>query len=281
MSSAFWGVVVVLVGVALAAQVLVQRSVPLPLRGSHNTAIGTIYAALYVMYALALAFSLFIVWSGFREAQRATVSEADAVGDLYQLAGQLPEPESQRIQELCRSYARVVAEDEWSLLRGDRAGRGSPHAQALADEIVKTVERFEPTTNTQQTLYGQGIMLVQTLDDSRELRLLESYQGVPPILWAVLTIGGALTVSFSALFGMKAPWLHRLSMTALTVLIVLILYTIHLIEYPFTSDVRVTPAPFESVSARMGDGRLIAQLRTAISQFTQPHPEDLVIRALL
>ena len=65
MTSAYWGIVVILVAVvlALAGQVLVQRSVPLPLRESHNTAIGMIYAALYVMYALSLAFSLFIVWT--------------------------------------------------------------------------------------------------------------------------------------------------------------------------------------------------------------------------
>ena len=63
-----------------------------------------------------------------------------------------------------------------------------------------------------------------------------------------------MTVSFGFLFGMKSRWLHRLSITALTVLIVLILYTIHLIEYPFTSDVRVSPAAFESVSDRMEGG---------------------------
>ncbi len=118
---------------------------------------------------------------------------------------------------------------------------------------METVERFEPATNTQQTLYGQAIMLVQVLDDNRELRLLESYQGVPLVLWVVLIVGGILTISFGFLFGMKSPWLHRLSVTALTVLIVLLLYTIHLIEYPFTSDVRMSPAAFESVSHRMGE----------------------------
>ena len=82
----------------------------------------------------------------------------------------------------------------------------------------------------------------------RTLRLLESHQGVPFILWAVLIVGGVLTVSFGFLFGMKSRWLHRLSITALTVLI---LYTIHLIEYPFTSDVRVPPAVFESKSHQM------------------------------
>jgi hypothetical protein len=79
----------------------------------------------------------------------------------------------------------------------------------------------------QQTLYDQGTTLV--LDDNRELRLLESYQGVSRILWLVLLGGGVLTISFGFLFGMKSPWLHRLTVAALTVLIVLILYTIHLI----------------------------------------------------
>jgi hypothetical protein len=63
-----------------------------------------------------------------------------------------------------------------------------------------------------------------------------------------------LTVSFGFLFGVRAPWLHPVSITALAVLIVLILYTVLLIEYPFTSDVRVSPAGFESESDRMGDG---------------------------
>jgi hypothetical protein len=83
---------------------------------------------------------------------------------------------------------------------------------------------------------------------------MESHQGIPSILWVILVGGGVLTVSFGFLFGMKAPWLHRVSIASLTVLIVLIMYTIHLIEYPFTSDVRVSPAAFESVSDRMEGG---------------------------
>ena len=137
---------------------------------------------------------------------------------------------------------------------GRPGGPGKFSRTGLADELVETVEHFEPASSTQQTLYGQGITLVQNLDDNRQLRLLESHQGVPVILWIVLVVGGVLTVSFAFLFGMKAPWLHRLSIASLTVLVVLILYTIHLIEYPFTSDVRVPPAAFESVSDRMEGG---------------------------
>src|SRR5919107_5999334 len=95
----FWGVVAILAAVAfgLAGQALVARLVPMHLRVSDNTAFGTIYAALYVLYALSLAFALFTVWGEYREAQRTTDTEADTVADLHHLAKQFPEPERHQI----------------------------------------------------------------------------------------------------------------------------------------------------------------------------------------
>ena len=63
MSVVLWGAVAVLVAVAfaLAGQALVARLEPLHIRVADNTALGTIYAALYVLYALSLAFALFTV----------------------------------------------------------------------------------------------------------------------------------------------------------------------------------------------------------------------------
>jgi hypothetical protein len=90
----------------MAGQALVARLVPTHIRVAENTAGGTIYAAVYVLYAPSLAFSLFIVWGEYREAQRTTNTEADTLADLYQLAKQFPEPERHQIQDLS-SWDRV------------------------------------------------------------------------------------------------------------------------------------------------------------------------------
>ncbi len=56
---------------------------------------------------------------------------------------------------------------------------------------------------------------------------------------------------------MEATWLHRTSITALTLLVVLILYTIYRVEYPFIgSHIRVMPADFEAALHKM-EGELI------------------------
>ncbi len=114
-------VVLLAVALAVAGLALVQRLVPLPIRQAHNTATGTIYAALYVMFG----FSLFLVWQQYDAAQKSAESEAATVEELYQLAGGLPEPERGRVQDLAASYARVVVEEEWPLMRdGGTSSRG-------------------------------------------------------------------------------------------------------------------------------------------------------------
>lgn len=104
-----------------------QRLVPLSLRETHNAATGTIFAALYVLFGVTVGFSLLLVWQQYDAAEKVTAREAATVEELYRLAGDLPEPDRGRVQGLAESYARVVMEEEWPLMRdGGRArARGS------------------------------------------------------------------------------------------------------------------------------------------------------------
>ena len=120
-------------------------------------------------------------------------------------------------------------------------------SSAASEELEESIEGFEPSTNREQATHTQLITLVDDLGNHRQLRLLESRQGVPSILWTVLVIGGILTVAFTFLFGVEPPWFHRVAIAALTVVIVLVLYTFYRIEYPFTGEVRVRPDAFELV----------------------------------
>ncbi len=247
MTVIFWGVVIVTVSVLLAiiGQAVVQRLVPLTIRESNNAVTNSIYAPLYVMFGVSLAFSLFLVSNAFREAERTAEIEAHNLEDIYREAGQLPEAEGGRIQELVESYARVVVDEEWALIGRGQESRPSPQAERLFEELEESIEGFEPDTSGEQALHSQLVTLADDLGDNRQLRLLESRQGVPSILWAVLVVGGILTVSFTFLFGVEPPWFQRLSIAALTIIIVLVLYTIYRIEYPFTGDVRVQSDAFE------------------------------------
>lgn len=245
-TTALFGILTVSLAVVLAVAglALVQRLIPLQIREAHNAATGIIYAALYVMFGVTVGFSLFLVWQQYDAAQKSAESEAATVDAIYGLAGGFPEPERGRVQDLAASYARVVVEEEWPLMR---EGRTSERAGELADELRASIQDFEPGTEAGQVLRSEGLTQLDDLYEHRALRLLEVREGLPPILWVVLVVGGVITVAFTYLFGMETPWLHMLAVAALTVVVTLIIYTIAVLDYPFNGDLRVGPDAFEQV----------------------------------
>ncbi len=255
MTTVFWGVVTVALAVVLALTglVLSRRVLPLSVRETHNANTTTMFGALYVIYGLMVGFSAYQVANEFDAAQRTAQNEAGSVGQIYLLAEQLPEPDRQKIQELAESYARALVEDGWPRME---EGSASLRAQRIGNELRQSVMGFEPSTNAEQAIYAEGLTLVQNFDEHRALRLLEVREGIPPILWVVLIVGGMLTIGFTYLFGMKSARLHVLMVVSLAMLLVMILYTIRALEYPFDSIVQVEPEPFELLLERIETGRV-------------------------
>jgi hypothetical protein len=250
LTTAFFGALVILFSVALAVGglVVVQRLIPLPLRESHNAATGTIFAALYVLFGVTVGFSLLLVWQQYDAAEKVAEREAATVEELYRLAGDFPDLERDRVQDLAVSYARVVAEEEWSLMH---QGETSPRAAELAVELRESIQGFEPRTEAEQELRSEGLTQLDGLDEDRALRLLEVREGLPSLMWVVLVVGGVITVAFTYLFGLENYLLHMLAVAALTVVITLIIYTIAVLDYPFNGDLRVGPESFELVLQRI------------------------------
>jgi hypothetical protein len=246
MTTVLFGLLVLSLAISLAVGglLIVQRLVPLPIRESHNAAIGIIYAALYVMFGVVVRFSAYLVMNKYTTSQNTAKSEAASVEELYWLAGQLPESKRDQIQELTTSYARAVVDEEWPLMR---QGEESPRVEALADELRRSIEDFEPSTSAEQALYTQSLERAHDLDQAREVRLLNVREGLPPILWFVLVSLGIDTILFTYFVGIKTTWLHAWAVAALTAGIALILYSIAVLDHPFGSDFRVTPEAFESV----------------------------------
>jgi hypothetical protein len=151
MSSVVYGVLVVC-AVSLAALgglALVQRLVPTEVRQKHNDVAGFIYAVLGVVYAVLLALVVIAVWEEFDAAKDTAEQEANALAEIFWLAHGLPEPERHHVQELARSYAEEVVDEEWPLME---QGQASPRGWILIDDIRATLQGYEPHTVAEEGL---------------------------------------------------------------------------------------------------------------------------------
>jgi uncharacterized membrane protein len=239
--------------VSVAGLVLVQRMVPVELRKQHNDVAGFIYAVLGIAYAVLLGLVVVAAWEQFQTARNTTEREASELAEVFWLGHRLPEAEGHRLQELARSYARVVVDEEWPLIA---RGGSSPRAWELMDEIRLTIQNMNPDTEAEQVLYEQGLERVYDLADARRDRLLDAREGIPPILWVVLVVGAIVTVGFTYLFGLDDTTTHMLMVALLALVIGLILFTIGSLEYPFSGNVRLGPDAFELVLKRFASSKL-------------------------
>ena len=226
-----------------------QRRVPPERREEQNDVAGFIYAVLGVAYAVLLAFVVIAVWQDYEAAQTNVESEAHELAGIYFLASRMPEPERTRIQDLARTYARVVIEEEWPMME---RGQTSPRADFLLRQLTLKLLEFDPNTEGEQVLYESGLRQLHDAADARRSRLLEVREGIPDLLWVVLVLGGAITVSFTYLFGLKSNLAHALMVAALTLVICGILFTIGEFNNPFSGPVEIQPEAFKEALGSFG-----------------------------
>ena len=122
---------------------------------------GFIYAALGVIYAVLLALVVIAVWEEFGRARVTVESEANALAEIFWLAHELPEPEGPHLQELARSYAEVVVDEEWPLMQQGRAPlmeqtQETPRGWVLIDDIRATAQEIEPRTQGARSSTRRG-----------------------------------------------------------------------------------------------------------------------------
>ena len=132
-------------------------------------------------------------------------------------------------------------------------GRASPRVEVLSDELRASLQEYEPKTGPEQALYAQAIDVIGDLEANRDVRLLYASEGLPPILWVALAGLSINMMFFSFLVGMENGNLHRLMVAALAAGVVLVLFTIWIIDRPFGTEFRVGPEPFELVMREIQD----------------------------
>jgi hypothetical protein len=245
--------VAVAVIVAVGGLVLVQRLVPTERRKEHNDVAGFIYAVLGVAYAVLLGLMLIAVWEKWDAAEITTTDEANEMAGIFYWAHSLPQPEGRHIQELVRSYARVVVEEEWPLMA---QGKTSPQAWTTLDELRGAILGLEPTTGAQQARYEEMLAQLHDLGNARRERLLAANQGLPPILWVVLILLGVITVGFTYLFGLENTLVHLIMVGSLALVISLSLFTVAALDHPFNGDIRIHPAAYEQDLHRFHESKL-------------------------
>ncbi len=237
--------VVALVSIISVAGLLVFREVA-PMGELHEAAneLGNYLQTVGGIYAVLLAFVVYVVWGQFNEARMYVEREATALVDVHRTVSGLPSHSRSAIQRELREYVDAVLNQEWrAMAAGDE--ETLERVGELLDHVWVQIHSCKPLSDCQHTIYGEVLSRFNELTDLRTSRLSASRARIPLAMTILLYTGGLLTVGSVYLLAIEHLWLHALVTAALAGAIAHILFLIRDLDNAFAGDWQVSKAPFE------------------------------------
>src|SRR5579862_2919480 len=246
-------VIIICIGAAIAFLFTIHRYWKTATRSAHNDAIGPNVSVMGTTYAVLIAFMLSGEWSDMQAASLNTEQEANSLVNIYRFAEELPQESRAVIQKLTHRYAEVMVAEEWPAMTHEDS---SPTGHILTRDLWHSLASVQPHTASEQQVMDHSLSELTTMTEHRRIRLLQSRQKLPAILWAVLIVGGIVTVGSTCLFGIDDFKLHIVQVFEISFLISLMLVSIAAIDRPFQGQVHVPSDAFQYAIQTMDQSRV-------------------------
>jgi len=221
---------------------IVTRTYAAPSRKESNDFTGAVVAVIGTTYAVILAFMLSGVWNQYQQAQSNEEQEANALVNVWRIATLLQVPGAQEAEALCLTYADNVVHKEWPALLASKPL--PPENADIINQLWKFAGQVQAHSGNDSIGAYQMMEELRMLTEYRRVRIMQSREGLPAILWAVLIVGGVITVSAACFFGVPSFRFHVLQVAVLSLLISLVLVAIADVDRPYQGALTVQPEGF-------------------------------------
>jgi hypothetical protein len=219
-------------------------------RMAHNDVVGPAVSVIGTTYAVLIAFMLSGVWNNLQGARLNAEQEANNLVNIFRFAHQLPPESKAEVQRITMDYCRAMIDEEWPAMAHEQQ---SLTAHRLTRELWHALSSVQPRNAGEQTVMDHSLSELSSMTEHRRIRLLQSRQELPALLWAVLIVGGLVTVSSTCLFGVENFKLHVVQVFEISFLLSLMLVAIASINRPYQGDVHVGPGAFRYALETMNE----------------------------
>lgn len=218
----------------------------------HNEGVDAYIGAAAVFYGIVAGLIAVAAWEQFASYDDKVTQEAGTVATLYRNVATFPEPYGPKLSEELRAYTRAVI-DGWPLLQH---GVVPPQPAALLNAFQATFYSFDPKTERDRIIYTSAVAEFDRMIELRRLRLHDKDSGLPAPLWAVVILGGLLTVFLTYFLALERFKVHLTMTIVSSVLVSLLIFMIATVDHPFRGEVSIGPDAFQLVYDQLESQRL-------------------------
>ena len=221
---------------------LVRRCVAIDWLKRHHEVASYFFLMIGTLYAVLVAFAVYVAWTDFNSAGTNLEHEATEVADLSRLSTAMPDPYRKNISVALMAYLNAVVQDEFPAMA---EGRDSQRTWDSVQRLWDVYGTFRPENPQMQAYLAESLKHLTQLSDYRRTRLFTSRSSVPANLWCLLISGGILLIAFTYFLGHESVWSQAGMTAALAGLLAFSLFVILSLDTPYSGVARVTPQAFK------------------------------------
>jgi NADH:ubiquinone oxidoreductase subunit 6 (subunit J) len=241
------GLLPIVLGVSIVAVLLlfaVRASVTQAELAGSSDAVGNYLQTVGGIYAVLLAFIVYVVWGQFNDARTYVEREATALVDLHRTASGLPKETRIEIQDALSLYVDQVIDLEW-IAMSKRDEDTLERVGAHLDHVWVAIHACRPVNECQHAVYSEVLSRYNDLSDMRTNRLSTSRARIPFMMKALLYLGAVIVVGSIFIMAVDKLWIHATITAALAAAVAHILFLINDLDNAFAGHLQVSKSAFE------------------------------------
>jgi hypothetical protein len=238
-----------LIGLFLARRFLTPK---LRYHDGVNDAVSGTVQAIGVFYGITVGLIAVGVWNTYSTSQDLVSREAASIAALYQDAGGYPSPFREELRAKLREYTVFLIDEAWPEQRkGILVGRGV----TIIDEFQTKLYSYDPTNQSQIALHSETLRAYNSLIEYRRLRIDAVNNGLSGIMWAVIWVGAAISISVAYLYRIEDPKMHVILIGLMAGFLAMVLFMIIINDRPFYGRVSISPEPYKVILNHLIDAK--------------------------
>jgi hypothetical protein len=240
----FFGLIILIVGVALLAVFVVRRRFP-GLRGDERSEV-TQFAFMFVgfVYAFFVGFVVSAMWGQINSADDALRTEGATAIQMARDSTVFDQADGDRIRQSLLAYEKAAVA-EWPVAA---YGDSLPAADEALKALYTTYGAVQTTTDTQKAFQASSFDSLRQISQLRSERILRAGSDVGPsgALWTVFLLTSVLVISCVVVYGVQKAGTHYVLVAVVALLVAANVFLVLELTHPYVGEASTTSQPLQA-----------------------------------